>query len=166
MPPDPRKRKTSLEKAKLVFKVLLIIGWFIAVVGVAIFTYSEAYPLEGKKPHQVGYLTLSQLGFWLIVAGICLVVISVGSSQGITFAMKAIKEEREALAVHAALGTGHEEESPVETQETDPLMGPNKVQYGSTSLIHAGPFISRSQTPSVITPSSNSSFPTKYNVAK
>jgi hypothetical protein len=158
MTAGPRKRKSSQESAKFALRVLLIVGWFVAVVGVAVFTYSEAYPRIGQRPHQVGSLTLSQCGFWLIVSGIGLVIVSVGSAQVLSCILKIIKQENEANAVHTALGTGDEENTVYETNETAPLIGPDRVQYGSSPVMHASPFSSKSRPATVITSSSSAAF--------
>jgi hypothetical protein len=149
--PAPRKPKSSLEKAKVFFRIILIFGWSVAVVGVGIFTYSEAYPKVGQKPHQVGSLTLSQFGFWLIVSGIGLVVVSVLSSQAVSCLMKSTKADSDRKAVHASLGTAHEEEATMSDDEVEPLIGPGRVSYGSVVANHSSPFSSRVRSASVIT---------------
>jgi hypothetical protein len=159
-----KKRKTGLERAKVTFRVLLIIGWTVAVVGVALFTYSEAYPKIGQKEHEIGTLTLSQFGFWLIVSGIGLVVISILSSHALTCVLNMARDDEEAVTVHASLGTGYEKDLSSEEHENSPLIGPNKLNYGSTSVSHASPFSSRPRSASVLT-SSNSPFSKQSYIA-
>jgi hypothetical protein len=156
--PAPRKPKSSLEKAKIFLRLILIFGWSVAVVGVGIFTYSEAYPKVGQKPHQVGSLTLSQFGFWLIVSGVGLVVVSVISSQSVSCLLKSKQEEYSRNAVHASLGTAHQEEGAVSEDEVEPLIGSSRVNYGSLTANNASPFSSRIRSAAVIT-SASSPFP-------
>lgn len=152
-----KKPKSSLEKAKIGIRLALILGWSLAVSGVGIFTYAEAYPKVGKQPHQVGSLTLSQFGFWLIISGVGLVVVSVLSSHGLSCLMKQAKEDYQRNAVHASLGTSHEDGGIGEDEHVTPLIGPSRVDYGSTVRSQSSPFSSKVRSASVIT-SANSPF--------
>ena len=141
-----------VETVRAVLRFFLIAGWTMATMGVALFTYSEAYPKEVKNP-VLGSLTLSQCGFWLISSGLALVAICVVLSQiTLCWAMKASIPPP--VAVTTGMGTGYDEEeatppsagregqeeqeSLVE-EETSSLIGSGKVNYGST-VFNASPF--------------------------
>ena len=132
--PPPRK---GIDRSKLALRIFVLIGWTVTVTGVAIFTYSESYPVgTGQQPARVGILTLSQFGFWLIFSGIVLVVLSVGVAQ----ALSCCHNRRETgLPLAVSAGTGADEGD----EESSMLIGA-KVNYGST--VNASPFSSASRS--------------------
>lgn len=125
---------------KTALKTSVIIGWTVAVVGVGIFTYAEAYPRVGQQPHRVGSLTLSQFGFWLMVCGIGLVAVAVIISNIRMLIAKNARKDALAKAVHTASATGHEDQENGPVEETVPLIGSERINYGSATQSKGGPF--------------------------
>lgn len=135
--------------------MFLIAGWTFATVGVALFTYSEAYPPESREEKKavLGSLTLSQCGFWLIFTGVAIVSVSVAASQIIACIARK-SDIPPPVAVTTGMGTGYnEEEDSSEDAETSSLIGSNKVNYGST-VFNPSPFSASSvlRAPSTVSP--------------
>jgi hypothetical protein len=109
----PRSRKgvpAWVEKAKLFAKVFLVLGALCGISGVALFTFSEAYP----DNHRVGRLTYSQLGFWLIASGCGVILLSVIGSQICTcVGRKSIPPPP--IITNSGMGTGYDEEDGEDT---------------------------------------------------
>ena len=148
IPPDPWK---------LVFRISVIIGWIVAVIGVAIFTYSEAYPRVGHR--MVGELTLSQFGFWLMVVGIGLVILTVIASQArAVIVAKQLGSAEVTPPINASFGTGVEGGGSMlpEDEPTAPLLGSASINYGLNGHNKFGPF-SLTRSARVVTPSGSSS---------
>ena len=125
---SPRRPGKGQDRSKTALRIFVLIGWSVTVIGVAMFTYSEAYPTGVR----VGALTLSQLGFWLIFAGIILVVISVLVAQTLSCCHK--RDAGPPTAVHAGTGVDEEDEDSIS------LLVGAKVNYGST--VNGSPFSS------------------------
>ena len=150
-------RRSAPDPWKLVFRISVIIGWIVAVIGVAIFTYSEAYPRVGHR--MVGDLTLSQFGFWLMVIGIGLVVLAVIASQArAVIVAKQFDTAEVTPPVNASFGTGVEGGGNIvqEDEPTAPLLGSTSINYGLNGNNKSGPF-SLTRSARVVTPTGSSS---------
>ena len=113
--PLPQRSRKGIpawvDHAKLVAKVFLVLGAVCGISGVALFTYAEAYP---DNRHRVGPLTFSQLGFWLIVSGCGVILLSVVGSQICTcVGRKSIPPPP--IITHSGMGTGYDEEDGEDT---------------------------------------------------
>lgn len=133
-------KSTKTDSLKAAMRAVVVVGWTVAVVGVGIFTYAEAYPRVGQQPRRVGSLTLSQFGFWLMVGGIGLVAAAVIISNIRALLAKSARKEALANAVHAGSATGHEDQENGRVEEAFPLIGSERINYGSVSQSKGGPF--------------------------
>ena len=128
-----KKARGGSETGRQVLRVLVLLGFITAVIGVAIFTYSVAYPSVEKTVH-LGSLTLAQLSFWLIVGGVG----TVGICSLISHTLMCIAKRSMMpipVTINAGIGTGYDDE---EAEVSSPLLGSargssNRANRGSAS---------------------------------